>query len=215
MLAKQLPQQSGFTAGRSTLDHIIALRLLAERRHEYRQPFYAAYIDLRIAFDPLDRNSLWNILKTIGVPPKLVDIIKTLYSSTHSFVRVNGNISEASSITSGVRQGCVVAANLFNTTTDRILNNTTQALTLGVNYDDSGQLITDLDYADNVVIFADLFDTLNMPCLYCQGRPKRVQRRTRLYGFSRHLIIGCQIQPWVQKADAIRITRRSCSAHSA
>ena len=75
-------------------------------------------------------------------------------------VRVNGTISEAFSISSGVRQGCVLAANLFNTATDRILNNTTQALTLGVNYDDSGQLITDLDYADDVVIFADLFDTL-------------------------------------------------------
>ena len=39
-------------------------------------------------------------------------------------------------------------------------NNTTQAMTLGVNYDDSGQLITDLDYADDIVIFADLLDTL-------------------------------------------------------
>ena len=75
-------------------------------------------------------------------------------------VRVNGTISEEFSISSGVRQGCVLAANLFNTATDRILNNTTQALTLGVNYDDSGQLTTDLDYADDVVIFADLFDTL-------------------------------------------------------
>ena len=160
IFAKQRPQQSGFTPGRSTLDRIIALRLIAERRHEFRQPLYAAYIDLRAAFDSLDRNSLWNILKTIGIPPKLVDIIKTLYSSTRSVVRVNGTISEAFSISSGVRQGCVLAANLFNTATDRILNNTTQALTLGVNYDDSGQLITDLDYADDVVIFADLFDTL-------------------------------------------------------
>ena len=55
---------------------------------------------------------------------------------------------------------CVLAANLFNTATDRILNITTQALTLGVNYDDSGQLITDLDYADDIVIFVDLLDTL-------------------------------------------------------
>ena len=106
VFAKQRPQQSGFTPGRSTLDRIIALRLLAERRREYRQPLYAAYIDLRAAFDSLDRNSLWNILKTIGIPPKLVDIIKTLYSSTHSVVRVNGTISEAFSISSGVRQGC-------------------------------------------------------------------------------------------------------------
>ena len=157
IFAKQRPQQSGFIPGRSTLDRIIGLRLLAERRHEFRQPLYAAYIDLRAAFDSLDRNSLWNILKTIGIPPKLVDITKTLYSSTRSVVRVNGTISEAFSISSGVRQGCVLAANLFNTATDRILNNTTQALTLGVNYDDSGQL---LDNADDVVIFADLFDTV-------------------------------------------------------
>ena len=115
---------------------------------------------VRAAFDSLDRNSLWNILKTIGIPPNLVDMIKTLYSSTQSVVRVNGTISEAFSISSGVRQGCVLAANLFNTATDRILNITTQALTLGVNYDDSGQLIMDLDYADDIVIFADLLDTL-------------------------------------------------------
>ncbi len=74
--------------------------------------------------------------------------------------RVNRTISEAFSISSGVRRGCVLGTNLFNTATDRILNNTTNALTLGVNYDDSGQLITDLDYADDIVIFADLLDTL-------------------------------------------------------
>ena len=48
--------------------------------------------------DSPDRNSLWNILNTIGIPPKLVDIIKTLYSSTHGVVRVNGTISDAFSI---------------------------------------------------------------------------------------------------------------------
>ena len=103
IFAKQRPQQSGFTPDRSTLDRIVALRLLAERRREYRQPLYTDYIDLRAAFDSLDRNSLWNILTTIGIPPKLVDIIKTLYSSTHSVARVNGTIPEAFSISSGVR----------------------------------------------------------------------------------------------------------------
>ena len=77
-----------------------------------------------------------------------------------SVVRMNGTIYGAFSVSSGVRQGCVLAANIFNTATDRILNNTTQALTLGVNYDDSGQLITEPDYADDIVIFADLLDTL-------------------------------------------------------
>ena len=48
----------------------------------------------------------------------------------------------------------------FNTATDRILNKTTQAPTLGVHYDVSGQLIPDLYYADDIVSFADLLDTL-------------------------------------------------------
>ncbi len=74
-------------------------------------------------------------------------------------VRVNGTIYEAFSISSGVHQGCVLAANLFNTATDRFLNNTAQAMTLGVNYDESGQLITHFDYADDIVIFADLSPT--------------------------------------------------------
>ena len=115
---------------------------------------------------------LWNILKTIGIPPTLVDIIKTLYSSTHSVVRVNVTISKAFSISSGVRQGCVLATNLFNTAKDRILNNNTQPLTLGMNYDDSGQLITDLEYADDIVIFADLLDTLKDALLCLMNNPK-------------------------------------------
>ena len=71
-------------------------------------------------------------------------------------VRVNGTTSEAFSIYPGVRQGCVLAANIFSTATGRITNSTSQALTLGVNYDDSGQLITDLDYADDIFIFSDV-----------------------------------------------------------
>ena len=64
-------------------------------------------------------------------------------------------------ISPGVRQGCVLAANLFNIAIGRILiNNTTQALPLGVTYDDTGQLITDMDYTDDIVIFADLLDSL-------------------------------------------------------
>ena len=114
--------------------------------------------------------------------------VNSSYQS-NSVVRVNGTISEAFSISSGVRQCCVLAANLFNTATDRILNNTPQALTLAVNCDDSGQLTTDLDYADDIVIFADLLDTLKdaqfMFNEQYQKRGLRVNRsKTKLQSFS-------------------------------
>ena len=45
--------ERGFTPGRTCIIRIIALRLLAQRRYEYRQPLYAAYINPRAAFDLL------------------------------------------------------------------------------------------------------------------------------------------------------------------
>ncbi|KAG0717912.1 putative RNA-directed DNA polymerase from transposon BS [Chionoecetes opilio] len=45
------PQQSGFTPGKSTTDRILALRVLVERRREFRQGMLAAYFDLKKAFD--------------------------------------------------------------------------------------------------------------------------------------------------------------------
>ena len=53
------PEQSGFTAGRSTVDAILALRLLCELHREFNQPLSVAYVDLKAAFvDSVDRKAL-------------------------------------------------------------------------------------------------------------------------------------------------------------
>ncbi|XP_035665583.1 uncharacterized protein LOC118408831 [Branchiostoma floridae] len=90
LLRKQRKEQSGFTPGRSTVDRILTLRLLAEKRREFRRPLFAAYVDLKQAFDSVDRQALWKILKTPGVPAKLLTLLSLLYSNTSSSVRVNG-----------------------------------------------------------------------------------------------------------------------------
>jgi len=60
------PQQSGFTAGRSTMDAILALRLLAELHREFNRPLQGAYIDLKSAFDSVVRHALWKALRGVG-----------------------------------------------------------------------------------------------------------------------------------------------------
>ena len=85
----QRPEQSGFTPGKSTVDQILALRLLAERRREYRQPLLAAYVDLKKAFDSTDRAALWQVLLKRGIPCKLIELISILYSDTQ--LRESGN----------------------------------------------------------------------------------------------------------------------------
>ena len=63
LLETQRPEQSGFTPKKSTIDRILALRVLAERRREFRQGMLAAYVNLKKAFDSVHRKLLWNLLQ--------------------------------------------------------------------------------------------------------------------------------------------------------
>jgi len=55
---QQRPQQSGFTAGRSTADAILALRLLSELYRKFSKPLHVAYVDIKAAFDSVDQVAL-------------------------------------------------------------------------------------------------------------------------------------------------------------
>ncbi len=91
------------------------LHLIIEKAWEFRkdQHLYIAFINLKAAFNTMDHGLLWNILKTLGVPPKITVLFKQLYPSAESCVHVNGRDSEWLHISSGVRQGCVYAPELF------------------------------------------------------------------------------------------------------
>ena len=68
MQMTQRPQQSGFTAGLSTIDAILALRLLPELHRQFNRLLYVAFVDIKSAFDSVDRNALWKALRAKGIP---------------------------------------------------------------------------------------------------------------------------------------------------
>ena len=68
LLKHRRPQQSGFTGGRSTTDGILALQLLSELHRAFDRPLHVAYVNLRSAFDSVDRQALWKALRSIGMP---------------------------------------------------------------------------------------------------------------------------------------------------
>ena len=59
LLTHQRHEQSGFTPKKSTVDRILALRVLTERLRDFRLGLLAAYVDLRTAFDSVNRDVLW------------------------------------------------------------------------------------------------------------------------------------------------------------
>jgi len=60
--SKRRFEQSGFTSGQSTLDAILALRLLSEVHREFSQPLHVTFVDLKAAFDSVDQLALWKAL---------------------------------------------------------------------------------------------------------------------------------------------------------
>jgi len=68
--------------------------LLSELHHEFNQPLNVAYIDIKSAFDSVDRCALWKALRYTGAPPFLVNLIKDLCLGTTSRVSVAGQLSQ-------------------------------------------------------------------------------------------------------------------------
>ena len=99
--ALRRPQQAGFMPGRSTTEQIHTVRQIVEKTLEFNKKAYIAFIDFRSAFDTVDRQSLWLILKAAGLPTKIVSLFKELYSSTESAVLVNGKLSSSFPIKNG------------------------------------------------------------------------------------------------------------------
>jgi hypothetical protein len=107
-------EQCGFRKNRGTTDMLFVTRFLAEMTRRGKKEFYSVYVDLTKAYDSVNREALWEILKRIGVPPNIVAVIRDLHDNMRARVCVDGKLGEWFEVTQGLRQGCVLATLLFN-----------------------------------------------------------------------------------------------------
>ena len=151
LILTQRPEQAGFTPKRSTVDRILGLRVLIERRLEYRWGFIAAYVDFKKAFDSVDRRTLWDLLRRRGIPAGILSLISALYSDTESAIKSGGDISRFFQVKSSVRQGCVLVPTLFNTYIDWVMGETVDKTDCGISPGEAR--IADLGFAEDIIIF--------------------------------------------------------------
>ena len=86
-----------------------------KKAREFHKPIYICFIDLRKAYDSVNLNFLWTLLRcSYGIPTKLVSIIHALHEHSVAAIRCYGKTSDEFVITIGVCQGCVLAPMLFN-----------------------------------------------------------------------------------------------------
>jgi len=116
------------------------------------------YVDFRSAFDSVDRQCLWLLLRSKGIPEKILQLLKDLYSNTFSCVGVDEELSPWFETSSGVRQGFVVAPELFLEPMDWIMNRAAHKGFLGVAVGE--EICTDLEYADDISLLASMLEIL-------------------------------------------------------
>ena len=105
--------QCGFRTARRTCDMIFAARQLQEECIEQQRSLYAIFIDLTKAFDTVNRDALWFVLQKEGFPLKVINILKSLHTGMTGSVVVDGDVTSSFPISTGVKQGCVIASTLF------------------------------------------------------------------------------------------------------
>ena len=79
--------QAGFKKGRGTRDKVAKIRWIMEKAREFQKKIYFCFMDYAKAFDCVDHNKLWEILKEMGIPDHLTHLLRNLYVGQEATVR--------------------------------------------------------------------------------------------------------------------------------
>ena len=117
--------QAGFRKGRRTRDQIANICWIMEKAREFQKNIYFCFIDYAKAFDCVDHNKLWKLLKEMGIPDHLTCLLKNLYADQEETVRTVFlfGTTDWFQIGKGVRQDCILSPCLFKLYVEYIMQN--------------------------------------------------------------------------------------------
>ena len=104
-----LDVQAGFRKGRGPRDQIANICWIMEKARELQKNIYVCFIDYAKAFDCVDHNKLWKILKEMGIPDHLTCLLRNLYAGPEATVRTGHGTRDWFQIGKGVCQGCILS----------------------------------------------------------------------------------------------------------
>ena len=125
-----------------------------EKAREFQRNIYFCLIDYAKAFDCVDHNKLWKILREMGIPDHLTCLLRNLYAGQEATVRTGHGTTDWFQIGKGVRQGCILSPCFFNLYAGYIMRNTGQdKAQAGIN--SARRNINNLRYADDTTLMAE------------------------------------------------------------
>ena len=115
--------KSGFRKGRGSRDQIANIRWIIEKARKFQKNIYFCFTDYAKAFDCMDQNKLWKILKEMGIPDHQTCVLRNLYAGQEATVRTGHGTTDWFQVGKGVHQGCILSPCLFNLYAEYIMRN--------------------------------------------------------------------------------------------
>ena len=152
---RELPNvQPGFRKGRGTRDQIANIRWIMEKGRDFQKNIYFWFIDYAKAFDCVDHNILWKILKEMGISDHLTCLLRNLYASQEATVRTGHETTDWFQIGKGVHQGCILSPCLLNLYEEYINRNARlEESQAGIKI--AGRNINNFRYADDTTLMVE------------------------------------------------------------
>ena len=171
---RELPEvQTGFRKGRGTKDRIANIHWIIEKAREFHKNIYFYLIDYAKAFDCVDHNKLWKMLKEVGIPDHLTYLSRNLYAGQEATVRTGHGTTDWFQPGKGVHQGCILSPCLFNLYAEYIMRNAgLEEAQAGIKI--ARRNLNNLRYADDSTLMAESEEELKSLLMKVKEESKNV-----------------------------------------
>ena len=199
----ELPDvQAGFRKGRGTRDQIANIRWIIEKTRKFQKNIYFCFIDYAKAFDCVDHNKLWKILKEMGIPDHLSCLLRELYAGQEATVRTGHGTTDWFQIGKGECQGCILSPCLFNLYAEYIMRND------GLEETQAGIKITrrninNLRYADDTTLMAESEEELKSLLMNVKEESEKVGSKLSIQ--KTKIMASCPITSWEIDGETVEI----------
>jgi hypothetical protein len=150
-------EQNGFHPLRNCIDHIYVLYSVLQNRMLRKEDTYCCFIDIKKAFDSVNRTCLYYKLLNMGVKGNMLHAIKSLYQNPKCAVRINNMYTDYFDIPNGLKQGCLLSPTLFKIYVNDLAVEINK-LNAGIKF--MNESVSLLMFADDIVLLAPSPDEL-------------------------------------------------------
>ena len=176
--------------------------LIIEKARQFQKNIYFCSIDYARAFDCVDHNKLWKILKEMGIPDNLTCLLRNLYAGQEAIVRTGHGTLGWFQIGKGVCQGCILSLCLFNLYAEYIMKNagleeTQAAIKI------AGRNINHLRYVDNTTLMAESEEELKSLLMKVKEECEKVGLKLNIQKMK--IMVSGPIASWEIDGETVEI----------